>query len=423
MHGDGIRPDITTSNPPARLLEMTRVLALHGRRPTGVDRVCLAYVRAFLEDEAPCFGLVRTGLGYVLLDEDGMWACLAYLDGEKPWPAPDLISRVWHKRTSPNKVPGTVARQAALARARPRFLGRMLRRRLPPGTVYVNVDQTTLTERVMRAMKSVPNGKVTVFLHDTIPLDFPQYQTAKSVEKLSAIMRRCARHADLILTNTHVSASDIARHLKALGATPPIEVAHLGVERDFFEIEDNRAEDDVATPYFIAIGTIEPRKNIKFLLQLWDRLADGTPSEDMPRLLICGRRGWESEDVLMALDEASTRSDFIQEFNDLSDSELQSHLKGATALLFPSLAEGYGLPPVEAAAMGIPVVANDLPVLREILGDYPIYASVSDVYLWETIVKSLALGQAQRSSADEKVETQLLLPTWDAHFNAVLRVT
>jgi hypothetical protein len=69
--------------------------------------------------------------------------------------------------------------------------------------------------------------------------------------------------------------------------------------------------------------------------------------------------------------------------------------------------------------MGVPVVANTLPVLREILGDYPIYASVSDVYQWETIIGSLAVGRKAGSGSKPRFSP----PTWEAHFNTVLRVT
>ncbi len=423
MHGNGIRPGITTSNPPARLLELTRVLALQGRRPSGVDRVCLAYLRAILADELPCFGLVRTGLGYVLLDRIGMQACLDAIEGRQDWPDPDFMSRMRHRAGSPRQVPDTMARQLATARARPRGLGRMLRRHVPAGTVYINVDQTTFSTRVARAVKSVPDGKISMFLHDTIPLDYPQYQTPHSVRKLAAIMQRCTTYADLILTNSHVSASDIARHLKPLGQVPPVEVAHLGVELDFFENGDNGMAPKIATPYFLCLGTIEPRKNVAFLLDLWEGLADRWSPEDVPRLVIAGRRGWESDAVFDRLESTTLRGKFLLEFNDLGDESLRDLLSGAAGLLFPSHAEGFGLPPVEAAAMGVPVVANALPVLREILGDYPIYASVSDVYLWETIIKSLVTADAVTQEAGSGPKSRFSPPTWEAHFNTVLRVT
>lgn len=431
MHGSGIRtgtttsrPDALTENPPtARLLEMTRVLALQGRRPSGVDRVCLAYLRAIVADELPCFGLVRTWLGYILLDRKGMQAVLACLEGEAPWPAPDLLSRLRHGAGDRRQVTDTLVRRHAIARARPRFLKYILRRHLPAGVAYINVDQTQLTDRVLAAVKSVPEARVTVFLHDTIPLDHPHYQTPEAVDKLAAILRRCSAQADQILTNSEASAAGIRKHMAKLGPVPPITVAHLGLEADFFDFVDNAQGLEIAAPYFVCIGTIEPRKNIPFLLSLWEQMARSADPEKMPRLVICGRRGWESQRVLDRLDNTPLRGKFVLEFNELSDSALAATLAGSQGLLFPSRAEGFGLPPLEAAALGIPVVSDNLPVMQEVLADYPIYASVSDVYSWETIVWSLVAADPAAGSTDPDLRKPVCPPTWEAHFNAVLRVT
>ncbi len=423
MHGNGIRQGTTISNPPARLLELTRVLALQSRRPSGVDRVCLAYLRAVIAAPEPCFGLVRTGLGYVLLDQAGLQTVLACLEGRRAWPKVDILSRLRHRPDSPKRVPETLVRAVAIARARPRGLARMLRRQLPAGTTYINVDQTTLTKRVMRAVKTIQDARITVFLHDTIPLDFPQYQTEASIAKLRSVMAHTAQFADLIVTNSQVSKDDILRHMEPLGAVPPITVAHLGVEVDLFDIVNNQTAPDLPTPYFLCLGTIEPRKNVAFLLDLWDALRVKNSTQDMPHLVICGRRGWNSEALFARMDNSPLMGEYIHEFNDLSDESLSAVLRQAQGLLFPSLAEGFGLPPVEAAALGVPVVCDELAVMREILGDYPIYASVSDVYSWETIVQSLAAAMSTSEGSNRHLKTPFPPTTWEAHFNIVLRVT
>lgn len=423
MHGNGIRQGTTISSPPARLLELTRVLALQSRRPSGVDRVCLAYLRAVISAPEPCFGLVRTGLGYVLLDETGMETLLACLEGQRAWPKADILSRLRHPSGSPKRVPETLVRALAVGRARPRRLARMLRRHLPAGTTYINVDQTTLTKRVMAAVKTIKGARVAVFLHDTIPLDYPEYQTEASVTKLRFVLAHTAQYADMILTNSQVSKDDIIRHMAPLGPVPPITVAHLGVEVDFFDIVNNQTASEVPSPYFLCLGTIEPRKNVAFLLDLWDALSISLPTQDLPHLVICGRRGWNSEALFARLDSNPLVGDFIHEFNDLSDESLAILLRRAHGLLFPSFAEGFGLPPVEAAALGVPVVCNELPVMREILGDYPIYASVSGVYSWETIVRSLTKTPSTPEGSKSHLKAPFPPPTWEAHFNIVLRVT
>ncbi|WP_127112966.1 glycosyltransferase family 4 protein [Shimia sediminis] len=413
----------TRSHPPAaRLLELTRVVSLHGRRPSGVDRVCLAYLWALCRDPVPVYGLYRSSLGYVLLDQVGVKALLQRLDGAVPWGAPDWVSRLRRKASTHSQVVEAECRRLRLARCRPSGLERLLRRHLPEGTTYVNVDQTNLSARVLKAVKALPGGRVAVFLHDTIPLDFPDLQTPSARLKLTKILGRVQAYADLILTNSRVSAEDIHRHIEPLGAVPRIEAVHLGVEPVFFQIRDNPAPPEVAKPYFLMLGTIEPRKQHGMILDIWERLAEEIPEADMPHLVICGRRGWMGEALFPRLDQSPLKGRFLHEFNDLADDALRALTAHCCASLFPSRAEGFGLPPAEAAAVGVPVLCSDLPVFREILGDIPIYVGVSDSYAWKTAIIDLTRQEQARGKGTPRTRMQYSPPTWEAHFNTVLKL-
>ncbi|MGB8812877.1 MAG: glycosyltransferase, partial [Paracoccaceae bacterium] len=137
----------------------------------------------------------------------------------------------------------------------------------------------------------------------------------------------------------------------------------------------------------------------------------------MPQLLIIGSRGWANEAVFARLDSV-TPGGPVRELPGLSDGAVAALLDGAQALLFPSLAEGFGLPAVEAAALGVPVIASNLPVFRDILDDYPVYLDSGDSYSWmETITEKLqAAGDA---NLQRKKRAAL---GWVAHFNAVLNL-
>ena len=119
-------PDIMAAPPPARLFELTRVMRLATGLPSGVDRVCLAYLRALLAAPEPLFGLYRSSFGYLLLDQDGIQALLERLEGRTPWGAPDLLTRIVHKRGRHQFVVEPECRRQCVARCRPRFLTRML---------------------------------------------------------------------------------------------------------------------------------------------------------------------------------------------------------------------------------------------------------------------------------------------------------
>lgn len=387
-----------------------------------MDRVCLAYLKALCAAPEPVFGLARTALGYVLLDDAGMHEMLACLEKAKPWGPPDLLSRMLHKSDNYKRETEAELRRLCIARCRPVLLGRMLRKHLPAGVVYINVDQSSMPSRKLQAVKSVRNGRFVPFLHDTIPLDFPAYQTPSSVVRFQQMVKRIHTYADAILCNSRATAEDVTRHLSALGDVPPIHVAHLGVGVDYFLNGDNRTTLDLPKPYFVLLGTIEPRKNHSHILDVWEALEAELSEQEMPHLVICGRRGWMSEDVFERLDSSPQRGRFLHEFNNLDDSQVMSVLQGAAGCLFPSFSEGFGLPAAEAAALGIPLICNTLPVFREFLADIPIYVNVTDSYAWKQVIIELAQQSQAGGDSQGQEHARFVPPTWESHFNVVLKV-
>jgi glycosyltransferase involved in cell wall biosynthesis len=162
-------------------------------------------------------------------------------------------------------------------------------------------------------------------------------------------------------------------------------------------------------PYFLAIGTIEPRKNIGFLLDVWD----GLTGDDDPHLILCGRRGWMNEDVFARLDQSPPR---VHELSELNDETMWGLLKNSNGLLFPSLAEGFGYPALEAERLKVPLICNPLPVFKEVLGDTPIYAGESDCYVWREEINKLAQRRRDRSG-ERYWDMSFESPTWQDHFN------
>ena len=369
-----------------------------GRVLTGVDRVEMAYVQALINDDIPMFGLVRSRIGYILLDQAGVGQIVPFLASPGSSETVETRQRkVWRH-----------ARRHAIGRVPPFLLRAMLRRELPEGFAYLNVGHSNLTERVLGAMRSL-DAQIAVLIHDVIPLDFPEFQRDGSVQPFADMIARVGKHADLVIYNSKETQARAQAHLPPGLASI---VSFLGTVKADAKADDIPNEVPQDRPYFVCIGTIEPRKNHGFLLDLWDQMGAKAPG-----LIIAGGRGWKNEDVFARLDALPT-SGPVTEVAGLSDGAIAALMDRAAGVLLPSLAEGFGLPATEAAARGIPLIANDLPVLREILGDIPIYASVSDRYLWLNKIKELAsLGP---NAPDQQ---QYVPPTWDAHFKTVLRLT
>ncbi len=422
MPGAGTRTDITNSNPAARCLDLTRLISRVGRGPlTGVDRVEFAYLDHLLRARLPLFGLVQTRFGLVLLGPDGMEGMAARLRGDVAWGPPDLIGRL-RRRMNPEKRRAEAdLRRLSIARCRPRRLGAMLARHLPAGTAYLNVGHSNLTPDGLAAWRAVPQARVAVMIHDTIPLDRPDLQRPGMAQVFEWKLRAVARQADLILCNSEQTRRDVERWIYLYGIEPPrFVVAHLGVARPVPDPAAIPPDLDLSRPWFVTLGTIEPRKNHALLLDIWEQLAAERSASQMPQLFILGSRGWRNKDVFARLDSSPVMGRHVFERAGLSDGAVAALMQGAAAVLFPSRAEGYGLPPAEAAALGAPVICANLPVYDEILGNIPVYAESDDVYLWKQSIERLADAERAGQTAETPYRD---IPTWADHFNLVLKVT
>lgn len=361
--------------------------------------------RAWLEHvltlDRPVFGLARIRRATVLLDRNGLARLAAgevsparFLDGVRG------RSGSLRARTEAAASRLSVARWPGVPKADD------LSARLGYGPRYLSVGHAGLDARGLGALAELPGARAAAFIHDTIPLDLPHTQKPGASERFRQKLGWVARAADLVFAPLEATAADVRRHLPQRENTEDVIVAPPGVCIP----EPGKLPPGIpaGVPFFLALGTIEPRKNHALLLDLWERLGNGP---EVPRLVIAGRRGWRNEAVFCRLDAQRGGSRVI-EWNDLDDRSVAALLKHARGLLFPSLAEGFGYPPLEAVGLGTPVVASPLPQTRELLGDTIIYADMDDLYQWEKAVGDLA--------CEELVPRAPRLPGWREHFNTVL---
>lgn len=258
------------------------------------------------------------------------------------------------------------------------------------------------------------------FVHDLIPLDHPEFTRPRSTVLFERKIETVTALASGVLVNSEATASTLAAYMTRRGRNVPIEALALGAEVKPSAQIHRLATLSSHAPYFVALGTIEPRKNHLMLLQVWRRLVEvGGPSAT-PRLVLIGRRGWENENVLDLLDRCPSLRGVVMERSRLSDQAMRKVLAGARALLFPSFAEGFGLPVVEALNLGVPVIASDLPALREAGGDAPDYLDPLDSLAWMRAVLDYASPQSQARARQVARLGQWRAPTWEAHLTRAL---
>ncbi len=406
--------------PPARLLDLTRLMSRLGKgQPTGVDRVEAAYLAELTARNDPAFGLLRSKAGYLLLNKAGMTRFQALFQAQMPLPAPDMLSRLMHRHDPVLAAAETATRRLAIGRSLSSRLPKLLRRHLSEGFTYFNTGHANLGTRSLAALRAGGAGKRVVLIHDTIPLDHPEYSRPDRIDGFRDKLRATALGADLVLHSANTTRQQTEAHFHRFGRVPPGLMAPLGV---LPAPPPGPAPRD--RPYFVTLGTIEPRKNHAFLLDIWEQLHRILPQSEIPLLLIIGRRGWSNTPVFARLDNLGPLQSTVFEMPDLPDTTVTTLMAHARALLFPSFVEGYGLPPLEAAQLGTAVIVPPLPIYRETLGRYPVYAALDDSYSWmETIIRlkdGIATQEEAGPGQADMVRQAVTLPRWSDHFNLVL---
>lgn len=264
----------------------------------------------------------------------------------------------------------------------------------------------------MRLMGGSPSKDTRVLLtvHDVSFLREPQWFRPNRAMYYRSMIRRSASRATRILADSKATAQDL-RELINIDSSK-IDVTPLGVDARFHPASDaeiTRAHEiyDLPETFFLYVGTLEPRKNLPRLIEAYDRIA-ATCDHD---LVIAGREGWKFASIYKAATNArhSTRIHFI---GFVDDSLLPAVLTAASVFVWPSLWEGFGLPPLEAMLLGCPAVVAPCGALPEVVGEAGLYANPDDAGEWAVRILALAESPQQRAALVEAGRERAGMMTW-----------
>lgn len=268
--------------------------------------------------------------------------------------------------------------------------------RIGPAVGGRPIDLLHAGDHIVPLVKGVPLLSTVM---DAIPISNPEWVNQTTTGRLKIrLWRGLVKRSDHILTISEYSKSEIVKYFDIEPSR--ISTVPLGVDKEFFqtasELDKKRvcAKYDIDKPYFVFVGTLQPRKNIARLLEAMQLLPEHIKKSH--NLVIVGRDGWGNDDLVTAIRKAE-REGWCKWIGWLPDHELRALLQSAALFVFPSLSEGFGLPVLEAFASKVPVVASNITSIPEVCGDAATLVDPldpSDIALaMSKIVENNALGE------------------------------
>lgn len=371
------------------LLDCTRLVAHRwsGRMPTGIDRVSEAYLAHF---GARAQAVVQVRGRARVLNRTQSEALFAMIEGPR--------GAFRRRFAGLAAMLGTGRRGLAQA----------------AGAIYLNVSHTDFDLDSHRTWVARARVRPVYLLHDLIPIEHPQFTTPHKTRRHAGRVRRALEAASGIIANSHSTAQALAAFARREGVSPPpILGAPLGIP----DLPVAARAVPHRHPTFVCLGTIEHRKNHLLLLDVWQRLI-AQLGEAAPRLVLIGRWGIGAEAVRRRYLADPQLQRFVTIDSECPDEGIVRHLRSASALLAPSRAEGFGLPVVEALALGVPVIASDLPAFREVGGRIPTFLDPAAPEAWLARIREFAANGPERQRQLAALRSYRA-PDWRDHFAMV----
>ncbi|NLT07986.1 MAG: glycosyltransferase family 4 protein [Ruminococcus sp.] len=268
-------------------------------------------------------------------------------------------------------------------------------------------------------------GKTVVTVHDMVYKAFPETVRGRTKLMLNMGLKSSMKRADMIVTDSEFSKSEILKYFPE--HEEKLRVVPCGVDRERFcpctdreRIEAVKSSLEIEGDYFLYLGTIEPRKNLERLIKAYGHFVDETGG-NAPSLVLAGGKGWLYDGIFARVKSMGLENKVL--FTKYVPSEDMTPLMcGALAFVFPSVYEGFGMPPLEAMACGVPVLCSGEASLPEVTGDC---AVICDAYSIKSITKgllSLYEDEALRKSLSERGLERAKLFTWERSAEMLMEI-
>ena len=295
-------------------------------------------------------------------------------------------------------------------------------RNTPQEGTYFGISHSMLGRTAfLSALSNHSQLKRVFFIHDTIPCDYPQFCRPVEGHKHLLRLRNAFRYGTHLIVNSQYTAGRLEFWRKELGAKPlPVAIVPIGVDQGLVNYTGQMTSQSTSSkPTFIVLGTIEPRKNHRILLKVWQSFTETLPPEKIPRLILVGKRGWENDEIFQILEDPALQP-HVEEMNAVSDECLWPLIRRARAMLFPSFVEGWGMPMIEALSLGLPIIASNIPAFDEAGEGIVEHLPTDDIEAWSRLILDYASADSPARSKQLKRLENYHPPTWEDHFSTIL---
>lgn len=267
------------------------------------------------------------------------------------------------------------------------------------------------------------NGvKIVAYIYDIIPITNPEFCYEETVFHFMNYIGAVFQYADVMIASAQSTLNEVYKLMDKLGLKHiPGNYSWLGSDfckkNEFHtNIIPEKVKRAADSKYILCVGTIEPRKNHKFLLDAFEQVL----FEKNINLIFAGKIGWNVEELAQRIQKSNYNNKQLFHFTGLEDAAIEYLYQNAMFLAFPTYNEGFGLPIVEALQRGTPVIASDIPVLREVGKDYCDYFEINNIKSFCDIVSMYLEDNEQYLGLKEKIKSYKFF-TWEETAVRIIR--
>lgn len=264
-------------------------------------------------------------------------------------------------------------------------------------------------------------GASVVTVHDLAIYRHPEWFPKRQKFSISVLVPRSLRHASRIIAVSEATKKDIVKTFRT--SADKIKVVYEGVNKETAHLTaDGIAHKyGLRLPYVLYVGTIEPRKNVELMVRAFLKLRAKKPALKKYQLVLAGHRGWRSHNVFKAIEEG-IQLGAVRYLNYVPHEDKVALVKNATTFVFPSLFEGFGLPVLEAMAMGTPVITSKTSSLPEVTGSSALLVNPSSEKEFIDALSKMLGSPVLRRKLSEAGKSRATQFTWRKCAQATMKV-